>query len=57
MVKPVIKNVSAVGGLLLTLMLTGATTNPFSKNQKAYYADANLIAFVRPGLVIKITVG
>jgi OmcA/MtrC family decaheme c-type cytochrome len=55
MVKPVMKNASAVGLLLLTLMLTGATTKPFSKNQKAFYADANQIAFVRPGLVIKIT--
>jgi hypothetical protein len=25
------------------------------KNQKAFYADANLVAFVRPGLLINIT--
>jgi OmcA/MtrC family decaheme c-type cytochrome len=55
MVKSAIKTVPAIGGLALTLILTGATTKPFSKNQKAFYADANLVAFVRPGLAITIT--
>ena len=48
------KTVAASGGLVLTLMLTGATTNPFTKNQKARYADPSVVAFVRPGLVFKI---
>src|SRR5689334_22101090 len=39
----------------LALMLTGATNAPFHKNQKAFYADPRVVAFVRPGLVIKIT--
>src|SRR5215203_1058518 len=54
MVKPMKKSVAAISGLVLTLMLTGATTSPFSKNQKARYADPSLVAFVRPGLVFKI---
>ena len=44
-----------LGVLVLTLALTGDTTTPFRKNQKASFADANLVAFVRPGLVVKIT--
>ena len=55
MVKPTTINAAVAGGLALTLILTGATTNPFSKHQKAFYADANVVAFVRPGLVITIT--
>ena len=42
------------GGLILALVLTGATTGSFNKNQKAFYAEANAVAFVRPGLVISI---
>ncbi len=39
----------------LAATLISATKWPFNENQKAYYADKNLINFVRPGLVIKIT--
>lgn len=39
----------------LTVILLGAANVPFTRNQRAFYADANLVAFVRPGLVIKIT--
>ena len=39
----------------MALMLSGAAQAPLSKNQKAFYADATLVAFVRPGLVVKIT--
>jgi OmcA/MtrC family decaheme c-type cytochrome len=39
----------------LALILTGAPHAPLGKNQKAFYADPSVIAFVRPGLVIKIT--
>src|SRR5689334_5447511 len=49
------KSALAFSGLLVTLILTGATTRPFSRNEKAFYADASQVAFVRPGLLIKIT--
>src|SRR4051794_8631420 len=39
----------------LALILGGAAVAPRIANQKAFYADAKLVAFVRPGLVIKIT--
>jgi OmcA/MtrC family decaheme c-type cytochrome len=39
----------------MALILGGAADVPLSKNNKAYYADANVVAFVHPGLVIKIT--
>jgi len=34
---------------------SGSGGPPFSKHDKAYYADAALVNFVRPGLAIKIT--
>ena len=40
---------------LASLIMTGATTSRFRKQQKAYYADAKVVSFVRPGLVITIT--
>ncbi|MBK5294649.1 MAG: OmcA/MtrC family decaheme c-type cytochrome [Acidobacteriia bacterium] len=46
------------GALVLTFLaatLISATKSPFNEHQKAYYADANTVNFVRPGLVIKIT--
>ncbi len=46
---------AAFGGLVLSLILSGAVTRSFQRNQKAFYADPNLAAFVRPGLTIKIT--
>src|ERR1051326_1701686 len=53
MFKPARKAAAIFSGL--TLILTGATNPTYTRNQKAFYADANLVAFVRPGLVIKIT--
>src|SRR5215469_10363925 len=47
--------------LLVITVLAGAVglqsagKYSFSKYQKAYYADANVIAFVRPGLAFKIS--
>lgn len=38
-----------------SLALVSATKPPFTKNQKAYYMDATLANFVRPGVVVKIT--
>jgi OmcA/MtrC family decaheme c-type cytochrome len=40
---------------VLVMLLTGADNAPLRKNQKAFYADPRVVAFVRPGLVIKIT--
>lgn len=37
-----------------SLLLTGSPKPVFTKHDKAYYADANTVNFVRPGLVIKI---
>ena len=45
----------ATGLAGVTLILAGATIAPLSRNQKATFADAKLVAFVRPGLTIKIT--
>lgn len=36
------------------LALTGASKNPYSPHQKAFYTAASTVEFVRPGLVIKI---
>ena len=45
-----------VGGLALGLsvMLTGDTDLPFTRNQRAFYANSNLVSFVRPGLVVTV---
>jgi OmcA/MtrC family decaheme c-type cytochrome len=37
------------------LTLSSATTNPYSSRQKAFYADAATVQFVRPGLTITVT--
>src|ERR1051326_6161794 len=52
MFKPTRISGAALGVLVLTL--AGATRPPFNKTQKAFYADPKLVAFVRPGLLIKI---
>jgi OmcA/MtrC family decaheme c-type cytochrome len=46
---------AAFGSIALTLILSGAVTRPYARNQKAFYADPRVVAFVRPGLTIKIT--
>jgi OmcA/MtrC family decaheme c-type cytochrome len=35
--------------------LIGANEKGFTRHEKAFYADANTVNFVRPGLVIKVT--
>lgn len=40
--------------LLVSAVLMSAPGVPFRKTDKAYYADSNLVNFVRPGLVIDI---
>jgi hypothetical protein len=37
-----------------SVVLLSAPKPHFSQHDKAYYADQNLVNFVRPGLVIKI---
>ncbi|MEO8592637.1 MAG: OmcA/MtrC family decaheme c-type cytochrome [Candidatus Solibacter sp.] len=51
-IKPGTKYAAAIVGM--ALILTGATTVPFSRNQKAMFADPKVVAFVRPGLVVTI---
>src|SRR3954452_12500653 len=55
MFKPRLRSAAAVGGLIVTLIMSGAVTRPLNRNQKAFYVDPKLVAFVRPGLLIKIT--
>ncbi len=40
--------------LVLTAGLSSTPKSPFTQSDKAYYADANTVNFVRPGLVTKI---
>ena len=54
MLKSVKRCVAAFSGL--TLILSGATHLPLTRNQKAFYAEPNWVAFVRPGLAISIGV-
>src|SRR5690349_13462861 len=42
----------ALAGSLVLMSATKKTT--FTKHDKAFYADANTVNFVRPGLTIKI---
>ena len=51
--RSVTRAAAALGGV--ALVLAGASVVPFTTNQKAFYADAGWVAFVRPGLVITIT--
>jgi OmcA/MtrC family decaheme c-type cytochrome len=48
------RGLSLVVIALTTLLTAGSIQSPYSPADKAYYADANLINFVRPGLSIKI---
>ena len=55
MFKPGLKTAAALAVLALAFLLSGAVTRPINRHQKAFYADPKVVAFVRPGLVIKIT--
>lgn len=47
--------VATVPALIALSVLTASSpSHVFTKSDKAYYADANLINFVRPGLVLKV---
>src|SRR5579863_1377245 len=50
--KPLILLLLAV--LTAAVGLKSAGKNPFTKHDKAYYADPKLLSFVNPGLVITI---
>jgi OmcA/MtrC family decaheme c-type cytochrome len=39
---------------IIAVSLSSATRSPFSVHQRAYYADAQTLAFVNPGLVIAV---
>jgi len=49
-----IRVLGCLAALAGTLALTGASRSLYSKRDKAYYAEAAVVDFVRPGLVIKI---
>lgn len=48
---------SRIAVIMITVaaFLTSAPKRPYFSNQKAFYADAALVDFVRPGLTFKIT--
>src|SRR4051812_8072996 len=41
--------------VLSVVAMTGASKRPYSPREKAFYASESVVAFVRPGLGIKIT--
>jgi hypothetical protein len=41
-------------GALLALTLVSATRSPYTRHQKAFFADAGTVQFVQPGLTITI---
>lgn len=47
--------VLAAAALFGTSLLSSSDKPKYTVHQKAYYADPNLVAFVRPGLVVTIT--
>lgn len=57
MTSPVTRFVVAGVVFSFALLLADATIGPFTMNQKAFYADSNLVAFVHPGLDISIISG
>jgi OmcA/MtrC family decaheme c-type cytochrome len=51
----IIRTVLIVTVLAGAICLQSESSYSFSRHQKAYYASANVINFVRPGLVFKVT--
>ncbi len=46
---------AAIAAVVLgSVALVSAPTPPFTKHEKAFFADPSIVAFVRPGLVVKI---
>src|ERR1051325_7517952 len=54
MAKLGIRSLAALSGLIAAFFLSGAPANLYHRNQKAHYADPKVVAFVHPGLTIKI---
>jgi OmcA/MtrC family decaheme c-type cytochrome len=52
---PALRFLAALVMVMFAATLVSAPKSPFTERDKAFYADANLINFVRPGLVITIT--
>ena len=50
----VIRLVAGITVLVGAAALVSAPKSPFTKQDKAYYADPNQVNFVRPGLVLKV---
>src|ERR1051326_6452238 len=50
-----VKTTHALVALTSTIILSGAVTLPFNRHQRAFFAEPKVVAFVRPGLTIKIT--
>jgi OmcA/MtrC family decaheme c-type cytochrome len=55
MFKPGVKTAAALAILAAAFLLSGAVPRPLTRHQKAFFADPKVVAFVRPGLTIKIT--
>lgn len=45
---------AVLAALVLCAVLVSAPSSPFTEKDKAYYADPNMVNFVRPGLQFKI---
>ena len=51
----IIKLPAIVTVVAISVIAAGSTAHIFTPQDKAYYADANTLNFVRPGLVLKVT--
>jgi OmcA/MtrC family decaheme c-type cytochrome len=58
-IPPLVGRVCTLGAVVaiaaLSIVTADTSKQAFTKHQKAFYADANTINFVRPGLVLKVT--
>lgn len=54
-VSPLARCILPMACLIGSVFLISAPAPPFTSHDKAYYADPNLVNFVRPGLSLKIT--
>jgi OmcA/MtrC family decaheme c-type cytochrome len=46
---------AAIALLASAALFSGPTSHPFTRRDKAFFADPRVVAFVRPGLALKIT--
>jgi OmcA/MtrC family decaheme c-type cytochrome len=52
-----IKMIAVLSLAAISIMMANSNTSVFNSHDKAFYADANAVTFVRPGLVVKILSG